>query len=141
MLTPSLEDYLEEIYRLSLSEPGVRISDIAERLGFSLPSVVKAVQRLRDKGLILSEPYGLITLTPDGKELGSFLVERNSLIQEFFTTIQSSYDVAAEAEAIEHYLSLPALDAIRSLVGFFRSKPDVLNAFLAYRRCTETEGT
>jgi len=48
MLTPSLEDYLEEIYRFSLSLDTVRVTDISKRLKVALPSVTKALYKLRD---------------------------------------------------------------------------------------------
>ncbi|AFV03289.1 MULTISPECIES: iron dependent repressor, metal binding and dimerization domain protein [Dehalobacter] len=121
MLSPSLEDYLEEIYRFSLSLDEVRVTDISNRLQVALPSVTKALYRLRDSDYIKYEPYGEIKLTDKGKEYGFYLVARNQLLQEFLSLICSKCNIAAEAEAMEHYLSIASIDAIKTLVEFMKS--------------------
>ncbi len=129
MLTPSLEDYLEEIYRFSLSLDTVRVTDISKRLKVALPSVTKALYKLRDESYINYERYGEIQLTNKGKEFGCYLVTRNQLLQEFLSLIGSKCSFAAEAEAMEHYLSTATIDAIKTLVEFMRSNPSCLNAY------------
>ena len=111
MLTPSLEDYLEEIYRLSLDPGFIRITDVAKRLDVSLPSVNKAVKILSEKGYLNYLPYRNINLTEKGKKTGQFLVYRNQMIQNFLQVIGSKADKVAEAEAIEHYLSRETINA------------------------------
>ncbi|RJE49294.1 MULTISPECIES: metal-dependent transcriptional regulator [unclassified Dehalobacter] len=123
MLSPSLEDYLEEIYRFSLSLDTVRVTDLSHRLQVALPSVTKALYKLRDYEYIKYEPYGEIKLTDKGKEYGFYLVTRNQLLQEFLALICSQCNFAAEAEAMEHYLSAATIDAIKTLVGFIKSHP------------------
>ncbi|MCM1567667.1 MAG: DNA-binding protein [Dehalobacter sp.] len=123
MLSPSLEDYLEEIYRFSLSLDTVRVTDISHRLQVALPSVTKALYKLRDYEYIKYEPYGEIKLTDKGKEYGFYLVTRNQLLQEFLALICSKCNFAAEAEAMEHYLSAATIDAIKTLVEFIKSHP------------------
>ncbi|NBJ14604.1 MAG: DNA-binding protein [Dehalobacter sp. 4CP] len=123
MLSPSLEDYLEEIYRFSLSLDTVRVTDISHRLQVALPSVTKALYKLRDYEYIKYEPYGEIKLTDKGKEYGFYLVTRNQLLQEFLALICSECNFAAEAEAMEHYLSAATIDAIKTLVEFIKSHP------------------
>ncbi|SPF44273.1 Transcriptional regulator MntR [Candidatus Desulfosporosinus infrequens] len=129
MLTPSLEDYLEEIYRFSLSLDAVRVTDISNRLKVALPSVTKALYRLRDEGYIKYERYGEIKLTDRGKESGYYLVTRNKLLQEFLALICSKCNYAAEAEAMEHYLSTATIDAIKTLVDFMNANPFCQQAF------------
>lgn len=121
MLSPSLEDYLEEIYRFSLSLDAVRVTDISHRLKVALPSVTKALYKLKDQNYIKYEPYGEIQLTGKGKEYGQYLVTRNQLLQEFLALICSKCNFAAEAEAMEHYLSTATIDAIKVLVDFMKS--------------------
>ncbi|GAB6179763.1 iron dependent repressor, metal binding and dimerization domain protein [Desulfotomaculum defluvii] len=129
MLSPSLEDYLEEIYRLSQNGQAVRVTDIAACLTVSLPSVTRALQKLNESQYIHYRPYKDIVLTNKGKELGHFLVERNRIIREFLRLIGSQCDVAAEAEAMEHYLSLPTLTAIVNFVKFTEQHPSWLDNF------------
>src|SRR6056297_1624516 len=104
MLSPSLEDYLEEIYRFSETLGFIRITDIAEKLDVSLPSVNKAVNILNKRGYLEYIPYKNIELTDKGATLGNFLVKRNKILQEFLEVIGSKCDKEKEAEAIEHYL-------------------------------------
>jgi DtxR family transcriptional regulator, Mn-dependent transcriptional regulator len=132
MLTPSLEDYLEEIYRFSLSLKTVRVTDISNRLNVALPSVTKALYKLRDESYIMYERYGEIKLTVKGKEFGYYLVARNQLLQEFLALICSKCDFAAEAEAMEHYLSTATIDAIKTLVEFMKDNPSWQKAFNDY---------
>lgn len=132
MLSPSLEDYLEEAYRFSQLSTPVRVTDISKKLNVSLPSVTKALGRLREKQYINYEPYGEIILTEQGKRLGSFLVERNQLLQEFLKLICANCDFAAEAEAMEHYLSGETIKAIQKLVKFLKNYPEPYKEYLEY---------
>lgn len=92
MLSPSLEDYLEEIYRFSTELGFIRITDVANKLDVSLPSVNKAVNILAEKGYLKYIPYKNIDLTAKGARLGKYLVERNQMLQEFLETIGSKAD-------------------------------------------------
>lgn len=132
MLSPSLEDYLEEIYRLSQSGETVRVTDIAACLNVSLPSVTNALKKLSETSYIRYRPYRNIVLTEKGKDLGSFLVERNKIIRDFLKLIGSKCDVVAEAEAMEHYLSLPTITAIINFVKFAKEQPLWLEEFVKY---------
>ena len=132
MLSPSLEDYLEELYRFSLSHDIVRVTDISQQLNVSLPSVSKALWKLKAGNYIHYQPYGLIELTATGRQMGQFLVERNKLLQEFLTMIRTTCDIHAEVEAMEHYLSRETIYSIQLLVKFMQQKPECYQAFVAY---------
>ena len=132
MLSPSLEDYLEELYRFSLSNGIVRVTDISQKLNVSLPSVSKALCKLKAGQYIYYQPYGMIELTVRGREMGEFLVERNKLLQEFLTLICATCDIGAEVERMEHYLSQETIYAIRLVVKFIKQKPECHQAFIAY---------
>jgi len=129
-LSPSLEDYLEEIYRLSISAGIIRVTDIALTLNVSLPSVNKAIRKLKEQAYVAHERYGEITVTEQGIQLGRYLVERNRLLQEFLTIIEANCDVAKEAEAMEHYLSDTTIMAIEKLIVFLRKHQQCYKAFL-----------
>lgn len=133
MLSPSLEDYLEEIYRLSGGSDSVRVTDVAATLNVKLPSVTRALQKLARKNYLTYQPYREVVLTPKGKKLGRFLNERNRVLQEFVRVLGSESDAAKEAEAMEHYLSLPTIRAIENLITFMHHYPECLNAFQEYR--------
>lgn len=124
ILTPSLEDYLEELYRFSLYTDTVRVTDLSIKLGVSMPSVNKALHKLKNGQYISYERYGEITLTEKGKKLGDFLVKRNQLLQEFLVLINTDCDIAAEAEAMEHYLSEATIRSIQAMVTFLKQNPE-----------------
>lgn len=130
MLSPSLEDYLEETYRLSLSTDIVRVTDISQKLNVKLPSVTRALGRLRAAGYITYQKYGLIGMTDKGRQTGRYLVERNTLLQEFLRTICADCDVAAEAEAMEHYLSKSTITSIERLTVFMKDNPETYQRFI-----------
>ncbi|EOD01042.1 iron dependent repressor [Caldisalinibacter kiritimatiensis] len=129
MLSPSLEDYLEEVYRLSTNKKEIRIKDIADCLGVSMPSVVKGLKKLNDLGYIVYRPYEEIKVLEKGQKKGRFLVERNKILRDFVEVIGSDADVEQEAEAMEHYLSISTIRCIERLVGFFKQNKSFLNEF------------
>lgn len=124
MLSPSLEDYLEELYRFSLTADTVRVTDLSIKLGVSMPSVSKALHKLKSKEYISYQRYGEITLTGKGKQLGDFLVRRNRILQEFLVLIKTNCDIEAEAEAMEHYLSDATIRSIQAIVIFLNNNPE-----------------
>lgn len=124
-LSPSLEDYLEEIYRFSQSQPTIRVSDISHKLDVALPSVTKALRKLKEKDYITYQRYGVIGLTDKGRQTGKFLVDRNQVLQDFLLILNAQCNVAAEAEAMEHYLSTSTINAIQSFVLFMKDNADI----------------
>ena len=66
-MSPSLEDYLEAVFKLTGDDAGVRTTDIAAELGVSKASVNQAVGVLSHRGYVRQERYGPIYLTEDGK--------------------------------------------------------------------------
>ena len=134
MLSPSLEDYLEEMYRFSEQLGYIRITDVACKLDVSLPSVNKAVNILSEEGYLEYIPYKNIELTKKGKETGRFLVERNKTLQEFLEVIGSDCDYEEEAEAIEHYLSDETVKAMTRVVSFFRERPKIHDNLIEYQK-------
>jgi Mn-dependent DtxR family transcriptional regulator len=142
MLSPSLEDYLEEIYRFSIQQNTVRVVDIGRRLKVAMPSVTKALRKLKAQDYITYQRYGSIYLTAQGQELGRFLVARNQIIQDFLMMLSVECNVAAEAEAIEHYLSASTIETLERTVFFFKNNPDLhikLQNFLEDSRAKNAE--
>jgi len=140
LLSPSLEDYLEEIYRFSLNNDVVRVSDIAACLDVTMPSVNNAIRKLSSENYLIYKRYRELVLTNKGRRVGKFLVERNSILQKFLKVISSDCDVKAEAEAMEHYLTLPTIRAIESLVDFFEKNSDCRQKFLEHCQYRKDKG-
>ncbi|MCK8825204.1 metal-dependent transcriptional regulator [Fuchsiella alkaliacetigena] len=134
MLSPSLEDYLEESYRFYKEKGFIRPTDIALKLNVSLPSVTKAVKKLNQKGYLNYQRYQNIELTKKGLKLGSFLVRRNQLLIDFLEVIGSKCDKEQEAEAMEHYLSKETVQTITHLVEFFKKHPEYQQKFFKFKK-------
>ncbi len=132
MLSPSLEDYLEEIYRFSIQNNVVRVSDIADCLNVTLPSVNNAIRKLHQKNYLVYKKYRDLVLTEKGRKVGKFLVDRNSILQKFLQEIDSQCDIEAEAEAMEHYLTLPTIRAIENLLHFLEDNQECREKFLQH---------
>ncbi|HHW14545.1 MAG TPA: metal-dependent transcriptional regulator [Firmicutes bacterium] len=118
VLTPSLEDYLEELYRLSRRGGGVKAKELAARLNVSLPSVTRALQKLSKTGHVTYRAYEEATLTPQGREVGRYLVRRNTVLRRFVEALGVGCDAAEEVEFMEHYLSPEIVFGIERLLGY-----------------------
>ena len=101
----SAENYLEAI--LALSEKGpVRSIDVAQHLGFSKPSVSRAVSLLRENGYIVMDRDGLLELTPTGREIAETIYERHILISNWLVSLGIPPEIAAkDACKMEHDVS------------------------------------
>lgn len=118
MLTPSLEDYLEELYRLSRRAGGVKAKELAASLGVSLPSVTRALQKLSKTGHVAYRAYEEAVLTPQGRQVGRYLVRRNTVLRRFVEALGVGCDAAEEVEFMEHYLAPEIVFGIERLLGY-----------------------
>lgn len=119
-LTPSMEDYLEMIFRLGLDEGYTRVYEIADALNVQPPSVSRMARKLFDRGLLTYEKYGIIKLTRRGKKVGKYLFDRHNTLREFLNLIGVKEDLHKEVEGIEHSVSPKTMDYINKFVGFFK---------------------
>jgi Mn-dependent DtxR family transcriptional regulator len=101
------EDYLETILIIGSRKGYVRSVDIAEELGFSKPSISRAVSVLKKGGYIDVLGDGEITLTESGKELAERVYRRHKTIKIFYKDVLGVSPETAEADACktEHALS------------------------------------
>lgn len=125
-LTPSMEDYLEMIYRNCQSEGYARINQLAEQLNVKAPSASKTVSKLSAMGYLDYEKYGIIQLTPKGEMAGAFLLDRHETVETFLKHIGVQDTLLLETELIEHYLSIDTVKNIKILNDFLASFPEVL---------------
>jgi len=134
LLTPSAEDYMEMIYRLSLKNGFTRVNDLASALNVQPPSVTKMIQKLAELNLIKYEKYGVIMLQPYGMKVGKALLERHNLIEKFLKVLNINEGLLEETEKIEHTINENILNGIKDLVNFFTDYPEVLVKFNEYRK-------
>ncbi|MGE5632035.1 MAG: metal-dependent transcriptional regulator [Caulobacteraceae bacterium] len=133
LLTAAMEDYIEMIYRLSLSKGFTRINDLSSSLNIQPPSATKMVQKLADLNLANYEKYGYIILTEEGKTIGEGLLKRHKTVEEFLILLGVSRSVLEETEKIEHILNEETLRCISLFVNFIKDNPDIGDKFEAYR--------
>ena len=117
-LQESGEMYLETIYVLSGKGKPVRSIDISEHMGFSKPSVSRAVGILKNGGYIEVDKDGHLKLTPMGLETAEKTYERHKVLTEFFVSIGVDRDIAAEdACKMEHIISDESFEALKKHIG------------------------
>ena len=116
-LQESGEMYLETILILSNSQPSVRSIDICEYMGYSKPSVSRAVGLLKKGGYITVDGGGFITLTESGKYIAGKIYERHTVLTGFLMSLGVPEVTAAEdACKIEHDISDTSFDAIKKAI-------------------------
>lgn len=110
----SAEDYLEQILLLEKENGSVRSIDIVHSLGYSKPSISRAVKNLRENGYIEVGNKGIITLTEKGRKIAQDIYERHELLCNCFQTLGVSKEVALrDACKVEHDLSEETFEAIK----------------------------
>lgn len=113
-LQESGEMYLETILVLSEKKNAVRSIDICEEMGFSKPSISRAIHLLEDGGYLVIDNNGYITLTELGREIAEKIYERHKVLTKLFTWIGVEEDIASEdACRIEHVISDTTFEAIK----------------------------
>ena len=116
-LQESGEMYLETILRLTDKNEKVRSIDVSEEMGFSKPSVSRAIGLLRSGGYVEVSREGYLTLTEVGREVAMKVYERHKLITELLVFLGVEEEVAVnDACKIEHCISDASFDAIKEYV-------------------------
>ena len=117
-LQESGEMYLETIYVLSRTNSHVRSIDISEHMGYSKPSISRAMSILKQDGYILVDSDGFITLSDTGRSVAEKIFERHTLLSGILMRLGVSPEVAADdACKIEHAISDESFEAIKRHVS------------------------
>ncbi len=113
-LLASGEMYLETIFILSKESNGVRAIDVGEYMGYSKPSVSRAMGLLKEGGYITVDGDGFLLLTEEGERIARKIFERHTILTEFLTSIGVDPAIAGEdACKMEHDISDESLAAIK----------------------------
>ena len=112
------EMYLETILQLEGELDVVRSIDVAEKMGFSKPSVSRAIKILKSDGLVEIDGQGGLALTETGREHANMIFERHKRLTSFLEKLGVSAEVAEEdACRIEHYISEETFEAFKRALG------------------------
>jgi len=118
VLQESGEMYLEAILVLSEKQGYVRSVDVSEYLGYSKPSVSRAVGLLKSGGYLVMEDDGALTLTESGREIGEKIYARHTLLTDVLVKLGVSPEVAAaDACKLEHAISDESFEAIQRYIS------------------------
>ena len=116
-LHESGEMYLETILILSRQSPYVRAIDISAHMGYSKPSVSRAIGLLMDEGLVKKNDDGHLKLTEAGNIMAKSIYERHTVLTQLFINLGVDEKTAAEdACRMEHYISDASFQAVRDHV-------------------------
>ncbi len=106
MISKSLEEYLKTMYILKQKNGNIRVTDIAEKMNCSKPSVNKAINNLKENVLINYESYGAIELTENGEDLAKKILETYDIVFVFLKDVLELEPKNAEMEAEKIKLSM-----------------------------------
>lgn len=113
-LQESGEMYLETILILSKKQPTVRAIDVGEYMGYSKPSVSRALGLLKEGGYVVTDKDGFLSLTELGLETATKILSRHKIITEYLVKLGVSPETASnDACKIEHIISDESLEAIK----------------------------
>ena len=109
--------YLETIYLLTEENQNVRSIDVCEHMGFSKPSVSRAVGLLKAGGYISVDKDGYITLTEIGREVATKMYDRHKLLTDFLVSLGVDKETATtDACKIEHHISDESFNALKRYI-------------------------
>ena len=109
------EMYIETIFVLTKESDKVRSIDVCERMGYSKPSVSRAIGILKRDGYITVDSSGYITLTNSGIEIAERMYERHTILAQFLEKLGVSRETAAsDACKMEHILSDESFEAMKN---------------------------
>jgi Mn-dependent DtxR family transcriptional regulator len=134
LLTASMEDYLEMIYRLSINTGFTRIHDLSDALNVQPPSATKMVHKLSELKLLNYKKYGVLVLEDDGKKLGEALLNRHNIIEGLLRILDvSEFEILEETEKIEHTISSQTTKCFQDFIQFIKVNPEIEVALKTYR--------
>ena len=108
------EMYLETILLLSQKSGHVRAIDVGEEMGYSKPSVSRAMGLLKNGGFIVVDADGAITLTDAGREIAEKIYARHTLLTKFLISLGVDEETASEdACKMEHSIGDASFEAIQ----------------------------
>ncbi|UCD94224.1 MAG: metal-dependent transcriptional regulator [Candidatus Zixiibacteriota bacterium] len=124
-LTIKEEDYLETIYRLSQESDSVGITDVARERGVTLPTVISAVSKLKESGLIKQRHYGKLYLKAAGRKKAEEIYKTHRAIKLFLTDVLQLPVELSESEAccLEHVMSPETIKRLAGLMDTIQNCP------------------
>lgn len=143
--TASMEDYLEVIGNLIKEGEPVKVTKISNVLGVKKPSVVYALNKLSEAGLVVHQRYGGVELTPEGARIAENVQRRHQTLRSFLVNLLGIDPQVADEDAcrMEHSLSPISLERLEKFLEFVlgcpRGGPEWLKGFDYYLKHGERD--
>ena len=99
MISKALEEYLKTMYVLKKQNGNIRVTDVAQKMNCSKPSVNKAINNLKEEGYVNYETYGAIELTNEGEDLAKKILEAYDIVYLFLRDVINVEPEKASEEA------------------------------------------
>jgi len=99
MISKALEEYLKTMYILKKQNGNIRVTDVANKMECTKPSVNKALNNLKQEKLVIYETYGTIELTPEGENLAKKILEAYDIVYVFLKEVLNLEEDTAKSEA------------------------------------------
>lgn len=131
MISKSAEEYLKNIYLIFMQSGNVRVTDIANKMQCTKPSVNKALHILKDEGLISYEPYSEIVLTEDGKEYAKKIIAAYDIVFLFLREILGIKTDEAKQEA-DKIKAAMSDDTLNQLARYVHKELNLIDLICAY---------
>ena len=123
VIQESGEMYLETIYVLLQKSSSVRAIDVGESMGFSKPSVSRAISLLKKDALVTTDEQGYLKLTEAGEARAKQIYERHTILTALFIRLGVDEKTAADdACRIEHYISDETFRAVKDHMSKYGSR-------------------
>ena len=138
MLSPRIEDYLEELFLLESTGRKVTVTDLADRLKITKGTVTATIQKMTELELVKHERYGTLHLTDAGRRKGMTVFHRHEGFRAFFHELLG-LDRDHSSGSMEHYIDSVTEDRLYALLEYFRRakaehQPWVDEIFLAIEK-------
>ena len=117
MISKALEEYLKTMYVLKKQNGNIRVTDVANKMECTKPSVNKAINNLKEEKLVNYETYGTIELTEQGENLAKKILEAYDIVYVFLKEVLNLDEESARNEA-EKIKSSIADDTINKLAKY-----------------------
>lgn len=127
-LSESLEDYLETILELQTKKTVARSKDIAAKMDIKRGSVTGMLKKLAEHNLVNYEPYGYVTLTPEGKKIAMEIERRHIFLKDFFSRVLDVDEETADRTAcqMEHAMNKKTFQKFRAFVNKIDACPQCM---------------
>ena len=99
MISKALEEYLKTMYILKKQTGNIRVTDVANKMNCTKPSVNKALRNLKANNLVSYEAYGTINLTKQGEDVAKKVIEAYDIVYLFLKDVLDLDEQSAKEEA------------------------------------------